>query len=225
MSLHIQIQKKLQAGDRTFDLDIAFASDSDRIVLYGPSGSGKSLTLKAIAGLMTPDAGHIVLDDRPLFDAGKQINLRPQERNVAYLFQDYALFPHLTVAQNIAFGLARGAFNMRKPASHPAVQKWINTFELQAIAGSHPGQISGGQRQRVALARALVSEPDILLLDEPFSALDLSLRERMRKEMDELQRRLDVHMLLITHDPADVDALGDVVFEVRDGRINGQRTL
>ncbi|WP_050466530.1 ATP-binding cassette domain-containing protein [Herbaspirillum chlorophenolicum] len=225
MSVELHIQKKLRAGDREFDLDIAFASDSERIVLYGPSGSGKSLTLKAMAGLMTPDAGYIRLDDRMLFDAQQQINVRVQERNVAYLFQDYALFPHLTVAQNIAFGLARGCFNLRKPASHPAVQKWITAFELQAIAGNHPAQISGGQRQRVALARALVSEPDILLLDEPFSALDLSLRERMRHELAELQQRLGVHMLLITHDPADVDALGDEVFEIRDGRISAQRSL
>ncbi|MBO9535776.1 ATP-binding cassette domain-containing protein [Herbaspirillum sp.] len=224
MSVELQIRKTLRASGRVFDLDIAFASDSERIVLYGPSGSGKSLTLKAIAGLMTPDSGHIRLDGRTLFDAGQGINLRPQERNVAYLFQDYALFPHLTVAQNIAFGLARGCFNLRHPASHPAVQKWIAAFGLQAIAGSHPEQISGGQRQRVALARALASEPDILLLDEPFAALDPSLRQHMRRELAELQRELGVHMLLITHDPADADALGDAVFEVRDGRIGARRS-
>ncbi len=222
MSVELQIRKQLRAADRVFDLDIAFASDSQRIVLYGPSGSGKSLTLKAIAGLMTPDAGHIRLNGRTLFDAGQGIDLRVQERNVAYLFQDYALFPHLTVAQNIAFGLARGCFNLRRPADHPAVARWLQAFELQAIAHSHPAQISGGQRQRVALARALVAEPDILLLDEPFSALDLSLRERMRDELAQLQTRLQVPMLLITHDPADVDALGQTVFELRDGRILGR---
>jgi len=222
VSVELQIRKQLRAADRVFDLDIAFASDSQRIVLYGPSGSGKSLTLKAIAGLMTPDAGHIRLNGRTLFDAGQGIDLRVQERNVAYLFQDYALFPHLTVAQNIAFGLARGCFNLRRPADHPAVARWLQAFELQAIAHSHPAQISGGQRQRVALARALVAEPDILLLDEPFSALDLSLRERMRDELAQLQTRLQVPMLLITHDPADVDALGQTVFELRDGRILGR---
>lgn len=219
MSVELQIQKQLHVGERHFSLDIAFSSNSDRIVLYGQSGSGKSLTLKAIAGLMTPDTGHIRLDGRTLFDSARQVNLRPQERNVAYLFQDYALFPHLTVAQNIAFGLARGCFNLKRPASHPAVAKWLQAFELQAIAGSHPAQISGGQRQRTALARALVSSPDILLLDEPFSALDPSLRQRMRAELAELQKSLGVHLLLITHDPEDVEALGDEVFEVRDGRI------
>lgn len=222
MSVELQIRKQLRAADRVFDLDIAFGSDSQRIVLYGPSGSGKSLTLKAIAGLMTPDAGHIRLNGRTLFDAGQGIDLRVQERNVAYLFQDYALFPHLTVAQNIGFGLARGCLNLRRPAEHPAVARWLQAFELQAIAHSHPAQISGGQRQRVALARALVAEPDILLLDEPFSALDLSLRERMRDELAQLQTRLQVPMLLITHDPADVDALGQTVFELRDGRILGR---
>lgn len=220
MSVDIHISKRLRANDRVFDLDIAFSSDSDRIVLFGPSGAGKSLTLKAIAGLMHPDQGRIRLNQRTLFDADQGIDIRTQERNVAYLFQDYALFPHLTVAQNIAFGLQRGCFNLRRPATHPAVKKWLANFELEAIANSYPSQISGGQRQRVALARALVPEPDILLLDEPFAALDLSLRAHMRRELSELQQRLAVPMLIITHDPADVEALGEAVFEVRDGRIH-----
>lgn len=220
MSVTVQIRKTLRAGDRVFRLDIDFTSDSDRIVLYGPSGAGKSLTLKAMAGLMTPDEGRIVLNQRTLFDAGQDINVRPQERNVAYLFQDYALFPHLTVAQNIAFGLRRGCFPLRRPAAHPAVVKWLQAFGLEATSGSYPSQISGGQRQRVALARALVAQPDILLLDEPFSALDLSLRERMREELSALQEQLQVPMLIITHDPADVGVLGDAVFDVHDGMIS-----
>nr|WP_034333641.1 ATP-binding cassette domain-containing protein [Herbaspirillum sp. B39] len=220
MSVDLHLQKELRAADRVFSLDIAFTSDSQRIVLYGPSGSGKSLTLKAIAGLMRPDSGHIRIQGRTLFDSAQGIDVRVQERNVAYLFQDYALFPHLTVAQNIAFGLARGSINLRRPAEHPAVRQWLQAFELEAIAHSRPAQISGGQRQRVALARALVAEPDMLLLDEPFSALDLSLRQRMRSELAELQSRLQVPMLLITHDPADVEALGQTVFELRDGRLH-----
>jgi molybdate transport system ATP-binding protein len=219
VSVDLQIHKQLRAGDRIFDLDIALASDSQRIVLYGPSGSGKSLTLKAIAGLIRPDRGHIRVRGRTLFDSAEGIDVRVQERNVAYLFQDYALFPHLTVAQNIAFGLSRGSCNPRRPAGHPAVLRWLQAFELQAIAHSHPAQISGGQRQRVALARALVAEPEMLLLDEPFSALDLSLRQRMRQELAELQTHLQVPMLLITHDPADVEALGQTVFELRDGQL------
>ncbi len=220
MSVDLHLQKELRAADRVFSLDITLASDSQRIVLYGPSGSGKSLTLKAIAGLMRPDSGHIRIQGRTLFDSTQGIDVRVQERNVAYLFQDYALFPHLTVAQNIAFGLARGSVNLRRPAEHAAVRQWLQAFELDAIAHSRPAQISGGQRQRVALARALVAEPDMLLLDEPFSALDLSLRQRMRAELAELQTRLQVPMLLITHDPADVEALGQTVFELRDGRLH-----
>jgi molybdate transport system ATP-binding protein len=220
VSVDLHLQKELRAADRVFSLDITLASDSQRIVLYGPSGSGKSLTLKAIAGLMRPDSGHIRIQGRTLFDSAQGIDVRVQERNVAYLFQDYALFPHLTVAQNIAFGLARGSINLHRPAEHPAVRQWLQAFELEAIAHSRPAQISGGQRQRVALARALVAEPDMLLLDEPFSALDLSLRQRMRSELAELQSRLQVPMLLITHDPADVEALGQTVFELRDGRLH-----
>lgn len=223
MSINVQINKQLRVAERRFDLNISFSSTSKRIVLHGPSGSGKSLTMMAIAGLMTPNRGKILLDQRTLFDHESNTNLRPQERNVAYLFQDYALFPHLNVAQNIAFGLRRSCFNLRRPTSHPEVQRWLQAFALEATAHSYPSQISGGQRQRVALARALVSQPDILLLDEPFAALDSALRTHMRRELDDLQEQTDIPMLLITHDPADVEAFGEVVYEVRDGAIRQQQ--
>lgn len=219
MTIEIRIRKHLQADDRGFNLDIAIHTESDRVVLYGPSGAGKSLTLQAIAGLLTPDDGVIRLKQKPLFDSAAGICLQPQERKVAYLFQDYALFPHLTAAQNVAFGLRAGCFNLRHPQDHPAVKKWLASFELSAAANSYPHQLSGGQRQRVALARALVLEPDILLLDEPFSALDLNLRDRMRRELSELQKQLNVPMMVITHDPADLALLGDEIFEIRDGMI------
>lgn len=223
MSINIQISRRMVSGDRHFQLDAAFTSSSKRIALFGPSGAGKSLTLRAVAGLLRPDAGRIEINGRVLFDSQAGICLPAQARRVAYLFQDYALFPHLTVAQNIAFGLRRGWRNPPRREVGPEAKRWVDAFELGAIVGSYPGEISGGQKQRVALARALMLQPDILLLDEPFSALDAHLRGRMRQELSTLQRQLDVPMLLITHDPADVDALADEVFEVRDGKVGRRR--
>ncbi|MET0503736.1 MAG: ATP-binding cassette domain-containing protein [Luteibacter sp.] len=219
MSVDVAIRKSLHADDRRFELDVAFASGHRRIVLFGPSGAGKSLTLRAMAGLMTPDAGHVRVDGRGLFDAGTGLNLPAREREVAYLFQDYALFPHLTVAQNIAFGLQRGWRNPSRRHRDERVQRWLDTFELAAVADSPPSRISGGQRQRVALARALVGEPKLVLLDEPFAALDPALRGRMRAELMAVQARLDLQLLVITHDPADVEALDGHTIEIRDGRV------
>lgn len=221
MSMHVTIRKHMTSGDRKFALDIAFESASRRIALFGPSGAGKSLTLRAIAGLLAPDTGRIVLNGRTLFDAEAGIDIRPQDRRVAFLFQDYALFPHLNVAQNVAFGLGRGWRNPDRRARHPEADRWIDAFGLREIAGQYPSEISGGQKQRVALARALVAHPDIVLLDEPFSALDPALRARMREELHALQSNLDVPMVVISHDPADVEILADHVLEVREGRIFG----
>ncbi|WP_296224201.1 sulfate/molybdate ABC transporter ATP-binding protein [Ralstonia sp. UBA689] len=217
--IDLAVQKTLTSAARVFSLDVAVRSDSRRVVLYGPSGAGKSLTLRAIAGLLTPDRGRIVLGGRTLFDQLEGVNLSARERRVGYLFQDYALFHHLTVAQNIAFGLKRGWLNPSRRTYDPRVQHWIDAFELGPVAANYPSQVSGGQRQRVALARALIAEPSMLLLDEPFAALDPALRTRMRSDLAALQQRLDVPMLMITHDPADVDIFGDHVFELRDGRI------
>lgn len=219
MQLDIDIRKTLRSGKRTFTLNVQLRSPSGRIVLFGPSGSGKSLTLKAIAGLMTPEHGHIRLGGRTLFDAAAGINLAPQARKVAYLFQDYALFPHLTVRQNIGFGLVRGWLNPRSGMQHDTVTYWLESFGLRHIADQFPDELSGGQKQRTALARALASQPQALLLDEPFSALDPALRNSMRQELDALQRRLQVPMVLITHDPDDARLFGGDVLQVCDGAI------
>lgn len=225
MQLDVDIRKTLRSGKRIFNLDIRFCSVSRRIVLYGPSGSGKSLTLKAIAGLMTPDAGHIRLGESTLFDAQAGINHAPQGRNVAYVFQDYALFPHLTVRQNIGFGLTHGWLNPRAGMAHETIDYWLDTFHLRDLAHQLPGELSGGQRQRTAIARALAVHPKALLLDEPFAALDPALRMTMRLELDELQRRLEVPMVIITHDPEDAQIFGEEVLCVRDGKIDTAQTV
>jgi molybdate transport system ATP-binding protein len=219
MLLDLDIRKTLRAGKQSFQLDVRLKTDSQRIVILGPSGSGKSLTLKAIAGLLRPDAGHIRIDDRVLFDAGRGIDLAPQKRELAYVFQDYALFPHLTVRQNIAFPLVRGWFNPRRHQGYEQADYWCEAFQLRHLAEQYPDELSGGQKQRTALARALVTRPRALLLDEPFAALDPALRALMRTELKDLQHRLQVPMVLITHDPEDAAVFGDHVVDLRDGRI------
>ncbi|OZI36602.1 ABC transporter ATP-binding protein [Bordetella genomosp. 1] len=223
MTIAIDVRKTLVSGERRFELDVRLRTDARRVVLFGPSGAGKSQTLRAVAGLMRPDAGRIEVNGHLLFDAERHVWVAPQARRVAYLFQDYALFPHLTVAQNIAFGLKSGWFNPGRRAVPPAARRWVEAFELEPVLQSYPAEISGGQRQRVALARALSARPELLLLDEPFSALDATLRQKMRADLRALQESLDVPMMLITHDPADVQALGEAVFDLRDGRVVGER--
>ncbi len=217
MQLRVDIRKTLRSTRQSFRLRAQFHAQSRRIVVHGPSGAGKTLLLKAIAGLITPDEGSIRLSDTTLFDSTAGINVTPQRRNVAFLFQDYALFPHLTVRQNVGFGLRRGWLNVHGDGPDPAIDHWLETFELERVAHHYPNQISGGQRQRTALARALVARPRALLLDEPFAALDPALRARMRAELQALHARLEVPMLLITHDPEDVRVFGDEVLRLNDG--------
>nr|MCA8837509.1 ATP-binding cassette domain-containing protein [Pseudomonadota bacterium] len=160
--LEIALQKRFD----TFQLDIMFAAQDGIIVLFGPSGSGKSLTLQAVAGTMQPDSGSITLDGQPVFDSRNRINVPPQQRRVGYVPQNYALFPHLTVMDNIGFGLTQ----LSRRERSQRVTEFVELFGLQALVTHRPRQLSGGQQQRVALARALAIRPRILLLDEPFAA-------------------------------------------------------
>ncbi|WP_296299590.1 sulfate/molybdate ABC transporter ATP-binding protein [Rheinheimera sp.] len=216
----IRIKKRF--SDSGFSLDVAFQSNAQRLVLLGPSGAGKSLTLKAIAGLLKPDSGRIQIGNQLLFDQQSGVNLAPQERRLGYLFQDYALFPHLNVSQNIGFALKSGVLNPRRQHQHPVIQLWLERFELTPYALLYPHQLSGGQKQRVALARALAGEPGALLLDEPFAALDLKLRQSLRAELLQLQVQTQLPLLLITHDAEDAAVLGQTVIELEQGRLKSQ---
>jgi molybdate transport system ATP-binding protein len=220
MSLNLHLQNKLSSGKREFHLDVHIESQASRIVIYGPSGAGKSMTLGMIAGLFTPDAGRVILNGVVLFDHDAKINLKPQARNVAYLFQDYALFPHLTVRQNIAFAATRGLLNPRAHFKNDTLDYWLDAFQLTQVAHQYPFELSGGQKQRTALARSLMMNPNALLLDEPFSALDSALRAHMRRELSVLQERLKVPMILITHDPEDARVFGEHLIFLNNGRVD-----
>jgi molybdate transport system ATP-binding protein len=215
----ISLHKRLQQGPQRFTLDVHFVADVQRVVLFGPSGAGKTQTLRMVAGITRPDAGHVRLAGQTLYDRDAGVDLPAPRRRIGYVFQDYALFPHLTVRQNIGFALKRGWRNPgREPGEHQ-VERWLEQLQLSAVAGHYPHQISGGQRQRTALARALVTQPAALLLDEPFAALDKPLRERLREELLQLQRSLALPLLLITHDDDDVRHLAQAVVPMDDGRV------
>ena len=217
----VDVALELSVSDRQrrFDLSVQFSTDAAFVALYGPSGAGKSLTLQAMAGLLRPRAGHVRVQGRSLFDAAAGVDLPPPQRHVGYLFQDYALFPHLTVRQNVGFGLTSWRRPKLAPAQRERVDALLQSFGLAAMADSRPGTLSGGQRQRVALARALASEPAVLLLDEPFAALNPMLRDELRGELAEVRRRWRVPALMITHDVDDVLALAEVCYVYHEGRI------
>jgi len=219
MMIHIELFKNLSSRGRSFTLDIRFDSEEGYTVIFGPSGAGKTLTLQAIAGLMTPDAGKVIVGDRVLFDSDKGIDVPTRQRRVGYVFQDYALFPHLTVFQNLAFGL-QGAWNGRfSRRNRNLVQEFLHTFEISHLAQMFPLDLSGGQKQRVALARALITRPALLLLDEPFSALDVLLQERMRVEILHILSHFDIPLIMITHDPKDISFFADTLINYEDGKV------
>ncbi len=209
--LDVRIQRQLPG----FRLDAEFTAGAERVVLFGPSGAGKSLTLQAIAGIARPDAGRIATGGRVLFDSDAGVNLPPQERRVGYVPQRYALFPHLTVAGNIAYGL-RGMARSEREAS---VREMLSLMSLEGLGARRPDELSGGQQQRVALARALAFRPDTLLLDEPFGALDVAIRGELRDELVALQRRTAITALIVTHDLADAFLLGQRIVVIDGGRV------
>ena len=208
--LEVQIYKKLAE----FDLDVSFQVDDNILGFMGASGSGKSMTLKCIAGIETPDQGRIVLNDRVLFDSEKKINVPIQKRNVGYMFQSYALFPNMNVYENISVGL-----RARKVKDVDIVaQKVMKQFQISELASRYSKQLSGGQRQRVALARLMAYEPDVLLLDEPFSALDEDLKKDLLQELkSDLQ--ISKPVIFVSHNKEEVNELCDFKYKIKQGEI------
>jgi molybdate transport system ATP-binding protein len=188
-----------------FRLDIRLEAAAGVTALYGPSGSGKTWTLDAIAGFAQPDTGRIMLGDRILFDAGAKVHLRPQDRGCGYVFQNYALFPHMTVRENMAFA----AFELPRLERHRRIGELLDRFRLTDLAGRYPRELSGGQKQRASIARALIAEPGVLLLDEPGRGLDSVLRTELYAVIQEMKSSLRIPVLLVTHDLEECFAMAD----------------
>ena len=209
--LKVNIQKKL----KEFDLNVDFELRNGRLGILGPSGCGKSMTLKSIAGIVNPDNGVVSLrtdEETVYFDSSKKINLKPQKRNVGYLFQNYALFPNMTVEENIAIGISKGD-------EKKSVSEMIKRFHLEGLEKRYPRQLSGGQQQRVALARILAYGPDVILLDEPFSAMDTFLKEQLRIELANLLKFFDGFSIMVTHDRDEAFQFCDELIVLDKGKI------
>lgn len=197
-----------------FELDVTIASDAKRIGILGPSGSGKSVTLRSIAGIEDVKSGHIEVDGHVLFDSDKGVNLKPQKRSVGYMFQNYALFPTMTVLQNVMVGL-KGT----KAENIAAAMEMLERFRMSEYRDRLPGELSGGQQQRVALARIMVTEPSLILLDEPFSALDGYLRDRMQVEMLEMLGNYQGQVVMVSHNRDELYRFSEELFIIKDGKL------
>ena len=209
--LKVNIQKKL----KEFDLNVDFELKKGCLGILGPSGCGKSMTLKSIAGIVDPDKGIVSLtmdEETVYFDSDSKINLKPQKRNVGYLFQNYALFPNMTVEENVAIGLS-------KNDDRKIVSEMIKRFHLEGLEKRYPRQLSGGQQQRVALARILAFGPDVILLDEPFSALDTYLKEQLRIELVNMLKAFYGFSILVTHDRDEAFQFCDELLILDQGKI------
>ena len=212
--LEIAVRKHLSIQGVAFDLAVECVAGDEITVLFGPSGAGKSLTLQIIAGLVRPDEGRIALDRAPVFDSAKNIDVPAARRRIGYVFQSLALFPHLTVTRNIAYGLKNSSGEKKR-----RVEEILNRFGMGRFGNSLPREISGGQQQRVALARALVTEPKMLLLDEPLSALDAATKETLMQDLRRIGREQKIPILYVTHDRNEAIRLGDHMFVLDAGRI------
>ena len=219
MKLLVDIEIALSSGARRFELRAKFEAQADQVLLFGPSGVGKSLTLQAIAGLVRPRRGVVHIGDRVVFDSTRGIDIPARERRTGFLFQDYALFPHLSVAHNVGFPLSGRWWPRLGAAQRRQVQDIAEALDIGHLLAARPHELSGGQRQRVALARALVVRPEVLLLDEPFSSLDIALRAQVRGRLAEWRERFGVPMVMISHDLDDVRHFAETLVLYEPGGI------
>lgn len=211
MGLDVQLRKQVDG----FHLELAFQMKDELVVFFGPSGSGKSMTLRLIAGLLKPDAGYIKLNNSVLYDSARRIQIATQHRALGFLFQNHSLFPHMTVLKNIIFG-AKG---FAKNRQYDMARTLIAMFNLEGLEHKYPHEISGGQQQRVAFARAIIRHPQALLLDEPFSALDTPMRVNMRECLKKVMKQLHIPIILVTHDLFEAYTMADTMLVYAGGRI------
>ncbi len=206
---------------QAFSLDVEFTAPSGVTILFGPSGSGKTTCLRAVAGIVTPDEGSISLGERLFFDSASGLNLPIQQRRVGFVFQDYVLFPHLTAEQNVAFGVraSENSGPRTKAARHERARELLALLGIEYAASQYPRELSGGESQRVALARALASDPAIVLLDEPLSAVDAKTRARLLVEIRATQQRIGIPFLYVTHNVAEVVEIGNHVIVLDEGQV------
>jgi molybdate transport system ATP-binding protein len=206
---------------QAFRLDVEFTAASGVTILFGHSGSGKTTCLRAVAGIVTPDEGRISLDESLYFDSASGVNLPIQRRRVGFVFQDYVLFPHLTAEQNVAYGIRAGenSGGLSKAAKGERARELLALLGIEYAARQYPRELSGGESQRVALARALASDPAIVLLDEPLSAVDAKTRARLLVEIRATQQRTGIPFLYVTHNVAEVVEIGDHAIVLDEGRV------
>lgn len=214
--LSVNIKKGFPAnGARGFHLDVAFTVRQGFTVLFGPSGSGKTTTLRSIAGIVAPDEGKVTLNGQSYFDSSAGVNIPIQKRRVGFVFQDYWLFPHLTAEANIVYGARSGKSREKRRRAGELME----LFGIGYASARYPRELSGGEQQRVALARAMASDPAVMLLDEPLSAVDATTRARLLEEFVQIQKRLGVPFVHVTHSPADAIRTGDWIVVMNEGEI------
>lgn len=220
MSIDARLIKRLPAIAETdsFELNVHLRAEPGITVLFGPSGAGKTLVLNCLGGFVRPDEGRILVNDQLFYDAAARVHLAPRERNCGYIFQDHALFPHMTIRGNLQFAAGSRSSRNGQLNRHRRINELLEAFELTDLAGRKPPQLSGGQKQRAALARTLVNEPSMLLLDEPVRGLDARLRDNFSDLLRRTRDQLQIPILLVTHDLEECFELADAVYLIENGR-------